>query len=81
MSFTIRSYKSLNFFDNEGLKIQENEIIDINEDQLLVKVMSCGICGSDIKILKYGNSRVTSGRIMGHEISGKVVKVGALIKD
>ena len=81
MSFTIRNYKSLNFFDNEGLKIQENEIIDINEDQLLVKVMSCGICGSDIKILKYGNSRVTSGRIMGHEISGEVVKVGALIKD
>ena len=80
MNFTIFNFKSLNFFDKGGLKIKENQIIEINEDQMLVKVKSCGICGSDIKILKYGNSRVTSGRIMGHEISGEIVKIGTNIE-
>lgn len=79
MKVAIHNSKSLNFSENEGLKIRENQIIEINEDQMLVKVMSCGICGSDIKILKYGNSRVSSGRIMGHEISGEVIKVGTYI--
>jgi L-iditol 2-dehydrogenase len=72
--------KSLNYYENKGLIIEERSIPKISNDQMLIKVQSCGICGSDIKILKYGNPRVSSGRIMGHEISGEVVDVGGLLE-
>ena len=67
---------SLNFCENNGLTIEERHIPKIGNDQILVEVQSCGICGSDIKILNHGNPRVSHGRIMGHEISGKVIDVG-----
>ena len=68
--------KSLNFCENKGLTIEERHIPKIGNDQILIEVQSCGICGSDIKILNHGNPRVSPGRIMGHEISGKVIDVG-----
>lgn len=72
--------KSLNFYENKGLIIEERHIPMIDNDQMLIEVQSCGICGSDIKILNHGNPRVSSGRIMGHEISGKVVQVGSMLE-
>ena len=71
--------KSLNFYENKGLVIEERSIPKIANNQMLIEVQSCGICGSDIKILNHGNPRLSSGRIMGHEISGKVIDVGDLL--
>lgn len=48
----------------------------IHEDEVLLKVKSCAICGSDIRIFHHGNSRVNTPCIIGHEISGEVVEVG-----
>ena len=71
--------KSLNYYKKKGLIIEERSIPKISKNQMLIKVQSCGICGSDIKILKHGNPRVSSGRIMGHEISGEVIDVGDIL--
>lgn len=43
---------------------------------LLVKVKFCAICGSDLRIVDSGNTRVTPPTILGHEASGEVVAVG-----
>ncbi len=43
---------------------------------LLVKVKSCAICGSDLRIIDGGNTRVTPPTILGHEASGEVIEVG-----
>jgi L-iditol 2-dehydrogenase len=48
----------------------------IQDDELLLKVLSCAICGSDLKISKVGNARIVENRTIGHEISGEVIKVG-----
>ena len=61
--------------DNE-LLLEENSLRDIKSNEVLVKVISCGICGSDLKILKHGNPRLVQGRIMGHEIAGEIIQVG-----
>lgn len=55
--------------------VKKSAIPDLSNGELLVKVMACSICGSDIRIFKNGNKRVASGQIIGHEVSGKVVKV------
>ena len=45
------------------------------KDQILIKVRSAGICGSDIGAYKGVNPLVTYPRIIGHEIAGEVVAV------
>jgi threonine dehydrogenase-like Zn-dependent dehydrogenase len=51
---------------------------EINENELLIKVKACNICGTDIKILKYGYRQMKEEehRILGHEVVGEVVKKG-----
>ncbi len=45
------------------------------KNQILIKVRSAGICGSDIGAYKGVNPLVTYPRIIGHEIAGEVVEV------
>ena len=52
----------------------------INKDSILVKVVACGVCGSDIRIIKEGNNRVSYPKIIGHEIAGCIKAVGKNIK-
>ena len=47
------------------------------EDEVLVKVEYCGICGSDLYICSGKNPRVHPPLIPGHEISGKIVEINS----
>ena len=51
----------------------------ITNDDVLVKVHYCGICGSDITNFKYKMYQVPL--VMGHEFSGEVVEIGENITD
>ena len=46
------------------------------EKEAILRVESCAVCGSDIRIFHHGNDRVRLPAIIGHEISGTVVEVG-----
>lgn len=58
--------------------MEEVQVPEINKSELLIKVKACNICGTDIKILKYGYHQIKEGehRILGHEVVGEVVKKG-----
>ena len=45
--------------------------------ELVIRVAACGVCGSDIKAQPY----MPAGMVMGHELGGEVVSVGAGVKD
>jgi L-iditol 2-dehydrogenase len=47
----------------------------IGAGEVLIRVASCGICGTDLKKIEYGF--VAAPQIFGHEVSGTVVAVGA----
>lgn len=53
----------------------------INNDEILVKVKSVGICGTDLRIIKNGLVGISenSPRVLGHEISGIIEEVGGNI--
>ena len=51
-----------------------------SENQVLLKVLSCGICLGDSHIINGVFPMVTYPRIPGHEVIGKVVKIGSSIK-
>jgi L-iditol 2-dehydrogenase len=49
-------------------------IPEIGEGEVLFRVAACGICGTDIKKIRYGF--VPPPQILGHELAGTVVSVG-----
>lgn len=53
------------------------------KDQVLVKVLYCGICGTDIKLIegKYPIDEQLFPLTLGHEFVGEIVEVGSNIKD
>jgi len=49
------------------------------DNSALVRVKSCAVCGSDIRIFHSGNARVKPPAILGHEIAGEVVETGKYV--
>lgn len=43
---------------------------------MLVKVHACGLCGSDLRTIRSGHSKVKLPWILGHEICGEVAELG-----
>ena len=66
--------KSAFFYGAGDIRVEETEVPEIDDDEVLIKVSYCGICGSDITAFKTGN--YVPGIIIGHEFSGIVIKKG-----
>jgi len=47
---------------------------------ILIKVNSCAICGTDVRIFSYGQKNVEMPFIIGHEVAGIVAEIGKEIK-
>ncbi|MCX7917151.1 MAG: zinc-dependent dehydrogenase [bacterium] len=60
----------------EKLEIEEIKIPEPKETEILIKVKSCAVCGTDIKVYHYGHKHIVFPRVTGHELSGIIVKVG-----
>jgi len=65
------------YYNNNDVKIEEMPIPEINDNELLVKVKVCGICGSDV--MEWYRLK-KAPRVLGHEMCGDIVKVGKNIK-
>ncbi|MBM3200662.1 zinc-binding dehydrogenase [Candidatus Woesearchaeota archaeon] len=66
------------YYNNKDVRVEEMPIPKINSKELLVKVIASGICGSDVmewyRIKK-------APLVLGHEISGEVVKAGKHVQE
>ena len=60
------------------LRVQEVPTPEISRDEVLLRCRAVSICGTDMRIYRYGHSRVEAGtqRILGHELAGEVARVG-----
>ncbi|XP_059062274.1 sorbitol dehydrogenase-like [Achroia grisella] len=66
------------------LRVVQWPMPDINDIEVLVKVDSVGICGSDVKFYtdgKCGSEQVIQPLVMGHEGAGVVIKIGAKVEN
>jgi L-iditol 2-dehydrogenase len=45
--------------------------------EVKIRVLACSMCGTDLKIFRSGHFRIAPPRVMGHEIAGEIVEVGA----
>lgn len=67
-ALVLEKYKELVYKDVPDPVIKSNEV--------LVKVMACGICGSDVHGMDGSTGRRIPPIIMGHEASGIIIKIG-----
>src|ERR1700728_4325604 len=56
------------------MRVETVPVPRIGEGELLVKIATCGICGTDLKKIHTGSH--SAPRIFGHEMSGTIVAVG-----
>ena len=69
--------------DQKGgvINLEEVEIPHLTkDDQVLVEIKACGICGTDLKIMEGGHP-ANDKTILGHEFAGIVREVGKNVKD
>lgn len=46
------------------------------EDGVLLQVLACGVCGTDVRSFYNGDRRIEAPWVLGHEISGQVLEIG-----
>jgi L-iditol 2-dehydrogenase len=73
----MKKMKIAMYYSNNDVRIEEMQIPEINDNEILVKVIASGICGSDVmewyRIKK-------APLVLGHEIAGDIVEVGKNVK-
>ena len=57
--------------------VEDVPVPDCPPGGFLMRVIACGLCGSDLRTLRSGHRKVTFPWIIGHEIAGEVVELGA----
>jgi len=65
------------YYNNNDVRIEEMPIPEISDDELLVKVIASGICGSDV--MEWYRLK-KAPLVLGHEISGIIEKAGKNVK-
>lgn len=61
------------------IEFREIPVPEIGENEVLIKIMRIGVCGSDIHVY-HGEHPFTSYPVtQGHEVSGEVVKTGTAV--
>ena len=54
----------------------------LSENEVLIQVAACGVCGTDVHIFHgdKGSAEVNPPVVLGHELAGTVVEVGAQVR-
>ncbi|RDW74851.1 hypothetical protein BP6252_05993 [Coleophoma cylindrospora] len=66
------------YMGERNIQIQDRPMPKCDIDQVLVKVICTGICGSDVH--NYCDPKTHPGLILGHESAGEIIEVGANVK-
>jgi D-arabinose 1-dehydrogenase-like Zn-dependent alcohol dehydrogenase len=64
----------------QPLKIEDLEMPQVQDEDVLIKVVSCGVCHTDLKVIE-GRNRFTPPTILGHEVAGTVEAIGTQCQD
>lgn len=68
----------LMYYSNRDVRLEEMPVPQIGPDELLMRVLASGICGSDV-MEWYRRDKVPL--VLGHEVAGDVVEVGERVEN
>ncbi len=66
--------KAANFYDIDDIRCEEMDVPSIGKGEILLKVMVCGLCGTDVSKMK--GKTVPTPAVLGHEVAGEVAEAG-----
>lgn len=69
------------FYGPEDVRFEERPRPAPKDNELLVEVGACAVCGSDLRTYRFGARNITQPVVTGHEIAGTIVEVGAALRD
>src|SRR5205823_3625308 len=67
------------YHGKEDVRVESVPVPQIGPGEILVRVHTCGICGTDLKKISTGSH--SAPRIFGHEIAGQIAAVGEGVTD
>ena len=62
-----------------ALELTDMPVPDVGSDDVLIDVVACGICGSDVHGYDLSSGRRIPPLVMGHEAAGTVASVGSSV--
>jgi L-iditol 2-dehydrogenase len=69
--------KVAKFYAPGDIRLEETPEPDVAPGEVKIRVRACSTCGTDVKISRSGHQNMTPPQVMGHEIAGEIVDVGA----
>ena len=63
------------------IEVQEVDEPAYGEDEVLIDVKACGVCGSDLHAYRGFHPFRRPPVVLGHEVAGQVVSVGPAVRD
>lgn len=60
----------------EKVEIKEVDVPALKDDEVLIKVKTVGVCGSDLHLFKGTHAFRKPPAVLGHEVAGDVVEIG-----
>lgn len=75
--------KAARFYEKGRLIVEDVPVKEPKENEVLIRVKYCGICGTDVHIFngEKGSAEVHPPVILGHEFSGDIVKIGEKVTE
>ena len=61
-------------YKQNDLRTEDLPIPEISDNEVLIKMLACGLCGTDIQ--KIRGDTVNKPTVLGHEVVGEIVKKG-----
>ncbi|MGL6196417.1 MAG: alcohol dehydrogenase catalytic domain-containing protein, partial [Thermoguttaceae bacterium] len=68
--------KAIVYYAPGDIRYEEIAKPTCGQDEVLVKIDACAVCGTDLKSKNHGNPRIKAPLPMGHEFTGIVEQVG-----
>jgi L-iditol 2-dehydrogenase len=69
--------KVARFYAPGDVRLEDAPEPTAGDGELKIRVRACSTCGTDVKIFNHGHQHIDPPRVMGHEIAGEVVELGA----
>jgi L-iditol 2-dehydrogenase len=69
--------KVLRFYAPKDVRLEDAPEPQCGPAEVKLRVRNCSTCGTDVKIFNNGHQNLSPPRVIGHEIAGEVVEVGA----
>ncbi|HEY2497785.1 MAG TPA: zinc-dependent dehydrogenase [Candidatus Angelobacter sp.] len=79
LNVAARTMQAAVYRGREDVRLESVPVPEIGAGELLVRIHTCGICGTDLKKISTGSH--SAPRIFGHEMAGQVVATGSGINN